>query len=276
VPLIIRVPGTPPRHAATPAGHIDILPTLVNLAGGTASPDMEGRSLVDVLAGADPPRVVFQQLSYEGNHEMRAGVDAHCHVIYNVSPDTSWEVYRIDRDPLERRDVADDDECSDTRAAVERWFDAEQIPQGAVEALLPARPAISAPLDADLGDAVRLLAVAAPAQVKPGESIALTWTFEARGAVAARWRVFVHVAGPGETGRTFFNGDHRPVRPFEWWRAGQFIRYTSSVIVPRSAAPGHYVVWAGLFDAAGRARASAPRARVVDNAIAVAEIEVAP
>jgi arylsulfatase A-like enzyme len=276
VPLIIRVPGLPPRRAATPAGHIDILPTLVNLAGGTASPDMEGRSLVDVLTGADPPRIVFQQLSYEGNHEMRAGVDARCHVIYNVSPDTSWEVYRIDRDPLESHDLAGDDECSDTRAAVEHWFDAEQVPQGAVEALLPARPEIAAPLDADLGDAVRLLAVEAPARVKPGEPISLTWTFEARGVVGAAWRVFVHVAGPGEAGRVFFNGDHHPIRPFEWWRAGQFIRYTSTVVVPRSAAPGHYTVWAGLFDAARRAPARAPHARVVENAVAVAELEVAP
>ena len=274
VPLIIRVPGLAGRRAATPAGHIDLLPTLVNLAGGAPSPDMMGRSLVDVLAGADVPRTVFQQLSYEGNHEMRGGVDARCHVIYNVSPDTSWEVYRIDTDPLETHDLAgDDDECAGVRAEVARWYDAEQIPQGAGEALLAARPAIAAPLDADLGDAVRLLAVDAPGHVRPGDALALTWTFAARGRVAPTWRVFVHVEGPG---RGFFNGDHRPVRPFEWWRAGQYIRYTTSVIVPRSAASGHYTVWAGLFDAGRRAPARAPRARVVDDAVAVAELEVSP
>lgn len=289
VPLILRVPGLPPRRAATPAGHADILPTLVNLAGGAASPDMMGRSLVDALTGTDVPRTVFQQLSYEGNHEMRAGVDARCHVIYNASPDTSWEVYRVDRDPLEAHDLADDDACAGTRRAVERWVDAEQVPPGAAEALLAAHPAIAAPLDADLGDAVRLLAVDAPrgvdggARARPGETIALTWTFEARGALAPGWRVFVHVTGPGASGG-FFNGDHRPARPFEWWRAGQYIRYTSSVVVPRSAAPGRYVVWAGLFDtglsdtaqAGRRAPARAARARVVDNAVAVAELEVAP
>lgn len=277
VPLIIRVPGLAGRRATTPAGHTDILPTLVDLAGGAASPEMMGRSLVDVLAGADVPRTIFQQLSYEGNHEIRAGVDARCHVIYNVSPDTSWEVYRVDRDPLEAHDLAgDDDECAGTRGAVEQWFDAEQVPRGAAEALLPTRPALATPLDADLGDAVRLLAVDAPPRVKPGEPISLTWTFEARGKVAPGWRVFVHVAGPGPTGAAFFSGDHRPVRPFEWWRAGQYIRYTTTVVVPRSAASGHYVVWVGLFDAARRARAHAPHARVVDDAVAAAELEVAP
>ena len=59
---------------------------------------------------------------------------------------------------------------------------------------------------------VRLLAVdvrsaemgggdTAPARARPGDTIALTWTFEARGRSAPGWRVFVHVAGPGTSGR---------------------------------------------------------------------------
>ena len=283
VPLIIRVPGLAPRRAATPAGHVDILPTLVDLAGGAATADMMGRSLVDVLAGAEPPRTVFQQLSYENNHEMRAGVDARCHVIYNVSPDTSWEVYRVDRDPMETRDLAsDDDACAETRRAVEHWYDAEQVPAGAAEALLPGKPAIAAPLDAELGDAVRLLAVEAKnasqdpiaaAQIRPGDTVALTWTFEARGTVAPGWRMFVHVEGPN---KLFANGDHRPPRPFEWWRAGQYIRYTTTVVIPRTAAPGRYVVWAGMFEGNRRAKARAPRAKIADDAVAATELEVSP
>ena len=286
VPLIIRVPGLLPRRAATPAGHVDILPTLVDLAGGAATSEMMGRSLVDVLAGADPPRTVFQQLSYEGNHEMRAAVDARCHVIYNVSPDTSWEVYRVDRDPLEAHDLAgDDDECAGTRRAVEQWYDAEQVPAGATEALLTARPAIAAPLDVDLGDSVRLLAVeaaagstpraagAGPPRVKPGDAVSLTWTFEARGTVAPGWRMFVHLEGPS---KQLVNGDHRPARPFEWWRPGQYIRYTTSVVVPRTAAAGRYVVWAGMFEGNRRAKARAPRAKIVDDAVAATELEVSP
>jgi arylsulfatase A-like enzyme len=272
VPLIIRVPGLAPRRAATPAGHIDILPTLVNLAGGAATPEMMGRSLVDVLGGADPPRTLFQQLSYEGNHEMRAAVDERCHVIYNVSPSTSWEVYRIDRDPLEARDLADD-ECAETRAAVERWFDAEQVPRGADDALLPGPPAIATPLDADLGPSVRLLAVTAPPQVRRGETIELTWTFAARAAVAPGWKMFVHVQGPN---RLFLNGDHRPPRPFEWWRPGQYIRYSTTVAVPRTALPGRYTVWAGMFAGNRRAKASAPRAKIVDDAVSATELEIVP
>jgi hypothetical protein len=276
VPLIVRVPGVAPRRAALPAGHADLLPTLVNLAGGAPTPEMQGRSLVDAIAGAggDRDRVVFQQLSYEGNHELRAGASQRCHVIYNVSPDTSWEVYRLDRDPTETRDLAADrDECADTRRAVERWFDAEQVPAGAAEALLPARPALAAPLDADLGGAVRLLAVEAPATAKPGEPVRLTWTFEGRGEVDRRWKVFAHLIGPN--GAMIGNGDHAPARPFAWWKRGQYIRYSTQLSIPRHAR-GRHTVWAGLFRGGARAKVSAPRARVERDAVAVASFEVAP
>ena len=274
VPLIIRVPGLPPHRSRMPAGHVDILPTLVNLAGGAPTAEMMGRSLVDALTGKDADRVVFQQLSYEGNHEMRGGASRDCHVIYNVSPDPSWEVYRVDRDRDEGYDLADDDAaCAETRRAFERWFDDDQVPTGAAEALLPSRPAIASPLDADLGDSVRLLSLDAPATARRGEPITLTWTFEARGKVKPGWKMFVHLEGPN---KVFFNGDHRPVRPFEWWNPGQFIRYSTTVMVPRSTATGPFTVWAGMFEGARRAHASAPRAKIVDDAVAAATIEVLP
>ena len=273
VPFLIRVPGLPARRSTTPAGHVDLLPTLVNLAGGKPSTEMMGRSLVEALAGTDRDRVVFQQLSYEGNHEMRAGASRQCHVIYNVSPDTSWEVYRTDRDPLETTDLAGDPgACAETRATVARWYDVDQVPDGAAEALLPGRPAIEHPLDADLGDAVRLLAAEIPKTARPGDSLAFTWTFEARAPVPSGWKVFVHVEGPN---KLFVNGDHKPARPFEWWRPGQFIRYTTQLTLPKHAQRGRYTVKVGLYKGK-RAKVTAPHAEVVDNAVLAGTIEVTP
>jgi arylsulfatase A-like enzyme len=126
VPLVIRVPGLPGQVAQTAAGHIDIIPTLVNLAGGQRGPDMMGRSLVDVLASTnnDVTRTVFQQLSFENNNEKRGGVDGRCHVIYNVSPDPSWEVYDLTTDPNEQHDLSDDDTaCKATRDSFVHWYD---------------------------------------------------------------------------------------------------------------------------------------------------------
>ncbi|MBX3157851.1 MAG: sulfatase-like hydrolase/transferase [Deltaproteobacteria bacterium] len=274
VPLIMRVPGVPGRHSTTPAGHVDLLPTLVNLAGGKPTTEMMGSSLVGALAGVDRDRVVFQQLSYEGNHEMRGGASRTCHVIYNVSPDTSWEEYRIDSDPGETKDLEGQDACEDTRSAVERWYDVEQVPVGATEALLSARPPLAAPLDVDLGDDVRLLAVDAPATVKGGAQVALTWTFEAKGSVEAGWKLFVHLEPP-PPGR-FINADHAPVRPFEWWKPGEYIRYTTTVALPPVTTPTKYAVRIGMFKGNARAKVTSPRAPVDRDAVTVATIEVTP
>ena len=275
VPLIVRVPGIPPHRTTTPAGHVDILPTIVNLAGGKASTEMMGQSLVPILAGADRDRTVFQQLSYENNHEMRGAVDATCHVIYNVSPDTSWEVYRVDRDPMETEDLAnDDDECGATRAALEKWYDASTVPPGAVEAKVAVLPPIANPLDVQLGDAVQLVGLDATPRVKPGERVELQWSVHATGGGPTGWKLFVHAEGPLKG--TFLNGDHEPVRPFEWWKTGDLVHYTTSITVPRGAAAGKYTVWVGLFRGNDRAHVTLHGQQRVDNdAVAAASFEVA-
>jgi arylsulfatase A-like enzyme len=282
VPLIIRVPGLPPRVSETPAGHVDILPTLANLVGAPATAEMMGHSLVDVLSGApDVDRPVWQQLSYENNNEMRAAASQRCHVIYDVSPVNGWELYRVDDDPMETRDEIDDPgPCADIRAQFEKWYDATSIPAGAIAAVLPARPAIEHPLDVDFGSEVRLLAVDLPATARRGASVTATWTFEARGTLPLDdgWKVFVHLEDPTDVTKRF-TADHEPVRPFAWWKPGQFVRYTTTVTIPGDAKPGHYTVWTGLWRGGDRRPAHAPAAstvRIVDNRAAVATIEVTP
>lgn len=276
VPMIVRAPGLAGRRSETPAGHIDLLPTLANLAGARAEDaslnDVMGRSLVDKMAGgADQDRQIWQQLSYENNNEMRGAASQRCHVIYNVSPSSSWEVYRIDRDPLEAQDVSTTDECEDRRREMERWYDSSQIPRGAGEALLSVRPEVTAPLDATFGEAVRLIEVSLPAQVRRGETVEVRWTFEALDTPAAGWKVFAHVEGP-----TRFTGDHAPVRPFEWWKRGQFIRYTTKLSIPTSAPDGQYVVWAGLWKGTRRMPAKSASSPVTEARVPVAKLEVVP
>lgn len=274
VPLIMRVPGLAPKVITTPVGHDDILPTLANLAGAQPTTDMMGRSLLGMIDGTEPgdeDRVVFQQLSYENNNEMRAAVSQKCHVIFNVSPQTSWEVYRIDRDPQETRDVSSTDACAGTRHALESWYDNEQIPPGAAEALLPGPPAIARPLDVDFGDEVRLLAADLPrTPVHPGGSFPMTLTFQARGRLHGDWKVFAHF----EEGGHRFMGDHEPARPFAWWKAGQYIRDTHQVHVPSNIPPGTYRLWMGLFRGSDRRPAHAPSARIVDNRVLVGSVEI--
>jgi hypothetical protein len=106
-----------------------------------------------------------------------------------------------------------------------------------------------------------------------GESIDVTWTFEARGRIAPGWKMFAHLEGPAGA---FVNGDHVPVRPFEWWRAGQFSRYTTTITIPHTATPGRYTLRVGMFSGDRRVHASAPHARVDHDAVDVATVEVVP
>jgi arylsulfatase A-like enzyme len=275
VPLIVRVPGVEPRVATTPAGHVDILPTLANLAGAAPTPEMMGRSLVDIITGqapADADRIVFQELSYENNNEMRAAVSKQCHVIFNVSPHTSWELYRIDIDPDETRDVIDrPGPCAPVREALELWYDRSQIPPGAAEALLPGPPELDGARPVDFGDEVRLLSVEVPDQVRPGQGFEVTYTFEARGRLDPGWKIFAHFEGD-RGGR--FLGDHQPPRPFEWWSEGQYIRYRQPVTVPPGSPPGTYHMWIGIYRGNQRRPVRSGSVAVKDQRADVAQVRV--
>ena len=112
-----------------------------------------------------------------------------------------------------------------------------------------------------------------PTTAKAGDAITVTWTFEARGRVDADWKLFAHVKGPANA---FINADHKPARPFEWWSAGQFIRYSTTITLPRITQPGTYTIWVGMFRGKDRKSVRAPSARIDNNALAAATFEVTP
>jgi arylsulfatase A len=109
VPFGIRLPAGHPangRKIATPAAHIDLLPTLLELTGiATAPEDIDGKSLLPLLAGDTlPHRYVFafkhgnEYTGYPGS--MRDG-----RYLY-VAPDAQTsELYDLANDPGQKRDI---------------------------------------------------------------------------------------------------------------------------------------------------------------------------
>jgi choline-sulfatase len=104
VPLVIRLPGQrESRREAAPVTHIDLMPTILELAGLAPEPGLRGRSL---LAPADVRRAVSASLDLDGWGGWSA-VQGGRHAIRHhrlgyVGP---AELYELDSDPAERRDL---------------------------------------------------------------------------------------------------------------------------------------------------------------------------
>lgn len=103
VPLLIRHPGCTHRTIDSPVSHLDLMPTLLELAGLPVPVGLDGFSLREsVMSGEEnSERVVFAQ--YSGNRAVgdirRAAISRRFKYVYD--PDDIPELYDLERDPLE-------------------------------------------------------------------------------------------------------------------------------------------------------------------------------
>jgi hypothetical protein len=274
VPFIVHVPGLPAQRALVPVGHVDVAPTLVNLARGKAEPTFLGRSLVPELAGTRPPdestRWVFQEVTSERGKK-RALVTSTRHLIWNWVPNDTTECYDRERDPDEVHDLwgrlgADGDRggaCVELKGQLQRLVAGLALPAGAAEKMTSGvtPPGIAAPppshvVDAALGEEIAFRGYdVTPAAVAPGGEVTITYHFTAKKRLANGWKMFFHLEGPGG----FRNLDHVPVdglMPLERWRPGQGIRDTERIFMPAGSPPGTYTLFLGAFRGAEHLRPS--------------------
>jgi len=261
VPFIVRVPGLPAQRLAAPVGHVDLAPTMLNLARGAHESSFLGRSLVDLLAGrpADPPPgPVFQEVSYEGNVKRRALVTANHHLIWNWTPDNTTECYDIAHDPGELKDLwgsAGQPACTQLKDEVRAKVALLSLPSGYADKMAFGLASGGAPmhvLDASIGPSLRVLGsdLALPT-VRRGGGAELVTHFKLAGKLEPGWRLFFHLEGPAG----FRNLDHVPVEgvyPMERWRPGQHIRDRMHVTFTPAMPPGVYTVYVGLFKGSAR------------------------
>ena len=111
VPLIVKMPGPKGagRRVATPVQHIDLVPTLLERAGGARPAGLRGRSLLPLLAGtatAAADASVYAEAFYGRYHfgwsELYSLTDSRYRYIKAPRP----ELYDLQNDPAERNDLA--------------------------------------------------------------------------------------------------------------------------------------------------------------------------
>ncbi|MGH9347091.1 MAG: sulfatase-like hydrolase/transferase [Vicinamibacterales bacterium] len=112
VPLVVKLPGRRNAGSRVPhvVQHVDLLPTILALAGAAIPPDLPGRSLRELLEGEPfewPDRSVYSETLFGRYHfgwsELFALTDARFRYIQAPRP----ELYDLQADPRERHNLAE-------------------------------------------------------------------------------------------------------------------------------------------------------------------------
>ena len=109
VPLIVKLPGqADARRVTTPVQHIDIVPTILDLAGAPKRAGLRGRSLRPLLEGTGtlPDTGIYSEALYSRYHfgwsELYGLTDAR----YRMIRAPRDELYDLERDPKEAASIA--------------------------------------------------------------------------------------------------------------------------------------------------------------------------
>lgn len=117
VPLIVYVPGQPPRVVSERAQLIDMAPTVLALSGVPRPPGFHGRSLLGAMTGKDegrkpedvPPAVaeMLPCTAWQKNERaLITTLDGVEYAIYAKYTDNLTEVYNLRDDPTQQRNLA--------------------------------------------------------------------------------------------------------------------------------------------------------------------------
>jgi arylsulfatase A-like enzyme len=113
VPLMFRIPGVAAAKRSDVVQLIDLAPTIATAMGAPMSTKWVGRSLLPLLTGGTlAAKPAFAELlpAPDWNHDAKAMIsaDGKYKVFYRIS-DSRWEVYDLQNDPSETKNLADDE-----------------------------------------------------------------------------------------------------------------------------------------------------------------------
>jgi arylsulfatase A-like enzyme len=109
IPLFIYVPGMDPHTISRRVSSVDIVPTILDLAGLPADDHARGQSLApEIFGGECPPRPVLVDQPQNPYYLPKRGfIDGSYKLQHAIDADT-YRLYDLDRDPGETQDLSGD------------------------------------------------------------------------------------------------------------------------------------------------------------------------
>jgi arylsulfatase A-like enzyme len=131
IPLIVHIPGVHAGRVSDPVSHVDLLPTIAQIAGIPIGIPLPGTSLLPIIADeprSHSPRPIFQVVSL-GDQERRAVVEGCSLMIHNILPELTFERYDTCNPGTELlQDQYDPVRDANLRNLLLRLEDANQVP----------------------------------------------------------------------------------------------------------------------------------------------------
>lgn len=124
IPLFMRIPGVAPRRVSALVEPPDLMPTLLDLAGVAAPPDLHGRSLMPLLRGETEAHRAVAISGVHGAQGPMVAVRDGRFSYYPTGEAGTPELYDMVDDPAEARNVAQE-RRNDVRRldeALGRWL----------------------------------------------------------------------------------------------------------------------------------------------------------
>lgn len=297
VPFILRLAGlrqafpSAPRRLGIPVGHVDIVPTILHSVlrqvPQATEKQLLGQSLLPILSAPEAAanRTVFQEVMYEGPTVRKALVTARWHLIQNLIPDGTVELYDLNSDPGETRDLAGQHESAaeqrELTARLSAWMDDSAVPPDFATRVAghvtTTAPPIRESVSARIGECLDIVGAEQSASaLRPNETLDVTVVYRARCRLPAGYRLFFHLRSDGGP---FVNADHDfldGLVPAQNLPVGRFVRDVTHIRLPAWFPRGPATLQVGLFQRNTRMPVSgtAGQVRVNDRAVLVGHVQV--
>jgi 4-amino-4-deoxy-L-arabinose transferase-like glycosyltransferase len=108
---------------------------------------------------------------------------------------------------------------------------------------------------ADFGDSISLLSADFEKTARAGQAVQVRLVWKARRPTADSWQRFVHLDDGNRAQPTVLaQSDGIPADGFgtRWWKPGDSVPDTVSILIPADLPPGEYALWLGFADPAGQ------------------------